>query len=170
MVRCTVDAGDPTTVGADTTAGAGGKMDYWDFIKEYSMADSPYSKANAGYRYFYENSHGGWRRALSYVPIFGWQKRVEDEIQYAEDYYRNTGEDPLYMQRYGSRAGADINGIGSPLSQVPRMARSLSRLYPAEIKEDLANAWKDAWRMKRESYYASAQAANAWNDAWKNKR
>lgn len=141
-----------------------------DLYRHQPLGKSSYWLGGGYFNELYDSAHGGLRYLLSQIPIYGWSRRILDDANYAEDYYRNTGEDPLYMRRYGSNAGGSIGGLASPLSQIPKMARSLAALYPAEVKEDLANSWKDAWKMKRESYYASAMAANAWNDAWNNKR
>lgn len=110
------------------------------------------------YDWLYDRAHGGDKYAISQVPLLGWWRRVRDSSREAQDYYDNTGEDPLYMSRYGGNAGS-VSGIAGPLSRVPRMARSLSALYPAEIKENL--------NLRIQSYRESQRAALYWNEAWK---
>lgn len=135
---------------------------YWDlfsgqFRNGYYWRHPELMTLPGQYNYWYDNSHGGLKRALAEVPVLGNLRKKWDAIVSAEDYYRNTGEDPRYMSRYGANAGS-VSGIAGPFGGVPRMARSLAGLYPAEVKENLELKYNTA-KMYRES-------ADHWKSAW----
>lgn len=117
------------------------------------------------YNRLVNNTHGGNRYALYGVPVYGQWRFLDDMWRYAEDYYRNTGEDALYGRKYGGY-GAVTNAAGNAVSSPIRMSRSLSKLYPAEVSEDLAMKWGNAWAMKATMFSRSREAADHWALAW----
>lgn len=83
-------------------------------------------------------THGGEKAAAGAIPIYGSYRSVRDEINKADDYYENTGTDPWYPSDVSRLNSSAISQMTSGLPSLPRMARTMTQLYPAEILENVA--------------------------------
>lgn len=132
---------------------------YWDYVGDYiSTPGSAISKGYAMYNRWVDDLHGGNRWLAYGVPIYGGLRYLQEQWQQYEDYYNNTGEDPLYGTKYGSYNSA-TGGATNVARSTLRMSRSLASLYPAEVKEDLTPK-------KTQMFRASREAADHWKSAW----
>lgn len=88
-------------------------------------------------RDMFGQTHGGSKAQAGMIPLYGYLRRAHNEYEKAEDYYKNTGTDPRYSSDVSSLSTPTLSQMtgGAPL---PRMARALSDLYPAEILEDVS--------------------------------
>lgn len=93
-----------------------------------------------------EDAHGGDRFDLENSPFFSSLWRYKAARQRAEDYYSNTGKDDYYGDRYGGALNALVSDLQSPLPGVrlPRMAKSLTQLYGADVEEEIS--WEKSSR------------------------
>lgn len=82
-------------------------------------------------------THGGEKALAGMIPIYGSWRRAHNEYQKAEDYYQNTGVDPTYSSDVSSLNSYNLAQM-TGASVLPRMARTMTELYPAEILENVA--------------------------------
>lgn len=100
----------------------------------------------------YERSHGSARAILESLPFTGGLRKWEQSVRKAEDHYNNTGTDPQYG--YGTPTMPGLRELSSAVAPV-KMARSLAKMYGAEVELDIAKERREAWTQ-------SHKAANAW--------
>lgn len=138
---------------------------YADFLHNYrGFVGNPFLKYKQGVDWLYEHAHGGLKYFLSQLPITGRIRQFEDTIEQWEDSYNNTGTDPRYSTRYGSAGIPFLNEFANAAKPV-RMAKSLMKMYGAEIELDIA---KERFATARQY----GHNAELWRSAWeeRNKR
>lgn len=86
--------------------------------------------------------HGGERYDYEHLPIYSNFYRYHSGKRQAEDSWRNTGKDDYYGNRWmdGSLNSA-LGALASPLPgvRIPTMAKSLSKMYGAEVQLNAQN-------------------------------
>lgn len=110
--------------------------------------------------------HGAARYDMENYPIYGKFNKWLNERRRAEDEYNNTGRDDYYSDHYQSGAlDSALGSLSAPLPgvKIPTMARSLAKMYGADVQLNVA-------RERTRGYRASERAANAWAEAWKYKK
>lgn len=107
----------------------------------------------------YNRSHGGMRYFLSQLPVSGKIRQFADNVRKWDDAYANTGRDPNYSTAYGSAGIPFVNDALAPLTKPMRMARTLSKMYGAEVELDIA---KERHATARQY----GHNAELWRSAW----
>lgn len=118
-----------------------------------------------------ESSHGAQRYRWEQFPLFSSFYRYEQGAKKAQDYYNNTGHDDYYGTHWmdGSLNSA-LGAISAPLPgvRIPSMARSLAKMYGAEVELNIAkyrHATQIARRHANREYYEQSSALNRkWKD------
>lgn len=97
------------------------------FVSDYY--ESRFKKKHGADRYYWEN-----------LPFWGKLHSVREGAKRAEDSYRNTGKDDYYSDHWASDSlNSVIGSMSSPLPfKVPTMAKSLAKMYGAEIGLDVS--------------------------------
>lgn len=109
---------------------------YSDFMRHFGMTGRTAAYAQDIFNALYDRSHGSNRYALRNTP-WGLIRYFEDKAQEAQDRWENTGID----ERYASRVDGSLYGFGASVvgagTKLPRMARSLTDLYQADVIESV---------------------------------
>lgn len=108
----------------------------------------------------WENSHGGSRAAIESLPFSGSLIKWKQSIKKAEDHYQNTGTDSVYG--YNTPVNPLLRDLSSGVTPV-KMARSLTRMYGAEVELDIAKERHATWESSR-------KAAQSWQQYERMKR
>lgn len=103
--------------------------------------------------------HGSERYWAENWPLFGRLRKLKQGARRAQDYFDNTGQDDYYGDRYAQGAiGSMVSDLSAPLpgARLPTMAKSLAKMYGAEIElkisrsyERSARLWSDYQRHKK---------------------
>lgn len=122
---------------------------YWDYFKRdirNPITTGPAAFIHAAYDKLYDESHGANRYWLSKVPVLGWNRKMRDAAQEAEDVYQNTGKDPAYSTRINGPGFEHLYGSAAMGAGAVGMARSLAAMYSPEVIEDVGKAFNGMYR------------------------
>lgn len=107
------------------------------------MVTSAFSRFRYVYNWYesqFKHKHGADRYYWENLPFYGSVHRFKVGAQRAEDQYQKTGKDDYYGDRYASDAlNSVVGSLSAPLPgvRIPTMARSLAKMYGAEIGLDV---------------------------------
>lgn len=85
--------------------------------------------------------HGGRRYYAENWPLFGRLHKLVKGAERAQDYYDRTGVDDHYADRYAQDAiGSMVSDLSAPIPglKLPTMAKSLAKMYGAEVELNIA--------------------------------
>lgn len=114
----------------------------------------------------FKHKHGSDRYYWENLPFYGSLHRFRAGAERAEDQYQNTGKDDYYGDRYASDAlNSVIGSFSAPLPgmKIPTMAKTLTKMYGAEVMLDASKHRAAAAR----SYERSARM---WSDYQRHKK
>lgn len=138
---------------------------YSDFLsRRFSpggLSDNRYGLFRDAFDSLYNNAHGGYKYALSQLPVYGRDRQFRDTVKRWEDQYRNTGIDPQYSTAYGSGGLPYVNELTSA-AKPQKMVNTLARMYTAEVELDLS-------KIRFLSNVESGKTAVKWKEAWETK-
>lgn len=135
----------------------------------------------------FKHKHGRDRYYWENLPFWGKLHKVRAEAQRAEDSWNNTHQDDAYGDRFVSNSiDSAIGAMSAPLPgfRIPTMARSLAKMYGAEVQLDIAKyrhatqmarrfndraSFEMAMRRNQDYYDKSAKLAKKWKNAYKAK-
>lgn len=112
-----------------------------------------------------DRSHGGARAFLDSLPISGAFRKWKNEIQKADDRYKNTGTDEAYSSAYNGSLPFVNDALGA-VARPARMASSLMKMYGVEVELDVQRTRLEANR----EYTRSAHAWQAYERMRANRR
>lgn len=113
----------------------GGFTSWWNAYQAYKDYDD---------RLDGDESNGEWHGKDRYWaenwPLFGRLRKLKQGAKRAQDYYDTTGMDDRYGDHYAQGAiGSMVSDLSAPLpgARIPSMAKSLAKMYGAEIGLDI---------------------------------
>lgn len=136
-----------------------------------SWAGSRFRFVNDWYESQFKNKHGADRYYWENLPFWGKLHSVREGAKRAEDSYRNTGKDDYYSDRWASDSlNSMLGSLSAPIPglRLPTMAKSLAKMYGAEVELNIAkfrHATQIAKRYNNAQYYANSN--NLYNK-WRN--
>lgn len=108
--------------------------------------------------------HGKDRYWAENWPLFGKLHKLKQGGQRAQDYYDNTGQDDYYGDRYAQGAiGSMVSDLPTPLPglKLPTMAKSLAKMYGAEVELNLVRERRKNLMLKHQY---DSDIADKWLD------
>lgn len=116
-----------------------------------SWAGSRFKFVSDWYERQFKNKHGSDRYYWENLPFWGKLHAVREGARRAEDSYRNTGKDDYYSDRWAQDSlNSMLGSVSAPLPglRLPTMAKSLAKMYGAEVELNIAK-YRHATQMAR---------------------
>lgn len=108
--------------------------------------------------------HGSYRYWAENWPLFGKLHKIQQGAKRAQDYYDSTGMDDRYGDRYSQGAiGSMLSDLPTPLPglKLPTMAKSLAKMYGAEVELNLVREKRKNMMLKHQY---DSDIADKWLD------
>lgn len=131
-----------------------------------SWAGSRFKFVSDWYESQFKHKHGADRYYWENLPFWGKIHGVRAGAQRAQDYYDRTGTDDHYGDRYASDSlNSALGSLSAPIPgiRLPTMAKSLAKMYGAEIELKIS-------RNRASSARSYERSARLWSDYQRHKK